>query len=57
MLIRPVVLVVYLHHVGSQLSGSVNVDRVGSYLDCLLGLFIQQIQLDGVTEVQTNIRL
>ena len=44
-----VVFVVYLHHEGCQLPGSVNVDRVGSYLDGLLGLLIQQIQLDWIT--------
>ena len=47
-LVLPVVSVLDLHHVGGQLPGGAHVDGVGADLDGLLGLLVQQVQLDWI---------
>ena len=50
------VSVLDLHHVGGQLPGGAHVDGVGADLDGLLGLLVQQVQLDRIAANYGNIK-
>ena len=50
------VSVLDLHHVGGQLPGGAHVDGMGADLDGLLGLLVQQVQLDWITAKYVNIK-